>query len=137
MARPTSTWRTRTSRARARGGCGPRRTALPPSTTSATGACESGVRQVEDAHGLCEERVVAARLLARALEHGFEALRLRCRGAADVEEMDRRRDGGERGVVVQTERLGQDFERHAVLDVSEFRAIEVVADRLLRAFARP
>src|SRR5437868_14000628 len=136
-ARATSSSRTRTSPAPARSGYGPRPTASPPSTTSATARSSvARVEEIQDAHRLGEKRVVAARLLLRALEHGFQGLGVGRRDTADVEEVDGGADFCERGVVLQAEGRQQHLEGHAVLDVSELRAVEVEADRLLRAFAR-
>src|SRR6185503_11712865 len=101
---------TSTSRARARWVSGPRPIASRPSTTSATRLGKSAVHQVKDAHCLGEQRVVAARLLARALEHGLEPLGVGRRNAADVEKMHRRADHREGGVAVQAEAPGEHLE---------------------------
>src|SRR2546430_11507467 len=127
----------RTSPEPERSGYGPRPTASPPSTTSATARSSVGrIEVVEDAHRFGEQRVVAARLLLDPAQHGLEAPGIGHRDAADVEKVHRRADRGERGVLVEAEAREEHLEGDAVLHVRELRAVEVEADRILRAFAR-
>src|SRR5438132_2394219 len=117
---------------------GPRPTASPPSTTSATARSSVGrIEVVENAHRLGEQGVVAARLLLDPAQHGLETSGVGHRYAADVEKVHRGADRCERGVLVQPEARGEHLEGHAVLHVRELRAVEVEADGVLRTFAWP
>ena len=51
--------------------------------------------------------------------------------------MNRSPDRRKRRVVIQAEARDEDLEGDAILDVGEFGTVEVEADRLLRALARP
>src|SRR5438132_8611566 len=83
---------------------GPRPTASPPSTTSATARSSVGrIEVVEDAHRFGEQRVVAACLLLDPAQHGLEAPGIGHRDAADVEKVHRGADGCERGILVEAE----------------------------------
>jgi hypothetical protein len=73
----------------------------------------------------------------RSGHHGFEALRLRHRLAADVEDVHDGGEAHERRVVLQTEAGQQRFKGHAVPDVREGRAVEIESQRALRTVRRP
>src|SRR2546430_5465049 len=127
----------RTSPEPERSGYGPRPTASPPSTTSATDRSSVGrIEVVEDAHGFGEQRVVAARLLLDAAEHGLKPPCVGHRDAADVEEVHHGADRSERGVLVEAEARKENLEGDAVLHVRELGAVEIKTDGVLRAFAR-
>src|SRR5260221_534835 len=137
-ARPTSSSTTRTSRARARSAYGPKPTASPRSTTSATARSSvSRIKEIEDAHRFGGERIVAARLLLDPAQHGFEPFGIGHGNAANVEEVDDGADGRKGRVMLQVETCQQHLERHAVTNVRELRAVEVEADGLARPLVRP
>src|SRR2546425_737812 len=91
---------------------------------------------VENTHRLGEQGVVAARLFLDPAQHGLETSGVGHRYAADVEKVHRGADRCERGVLFEAEAREENLEGDAVLHVRELRAVEVEADRILRAFAR-
>src|SRR2546425_6942059 len=117
---------------------GPRPTASPPSTTSATARSSvSRIEVVEDPHRFGEQRVVVAGLFLDAAEHRLEAPGVGHGDPVHVQKMHHGAERRERRVVVEAETRQQDFEGHAIVDVRELGTVEVEADGLPRTLARP
>src|SRR5262245_36274441 len=96
----------------------------------------SGIDEIQNSHCFREHCIVVPGLLLDSLQHGFQALRVGNRDAADVEKVHGSADRGEARVVVKAEAREENLECDAVVDVREFGTVEIEAYGLARAVAR-
>src|SRR5262245_53215013 len=91
---------------------------------------------IEDLGGLQSGLIVAERPRLDSPEHGLEPLGIGHGNAADIEEMNRVADRGERRIPIESEAAEKHFERDPASDVGELGAVEIEAERTLGTAAR-